>query len=317
MAHPVRGSLLLSLALWLAGQAAADDARLYPEKSFTLEDGMRIVYVDSGDGFPIVFVHGLLADHRQWYHNFPYFDGRYRVIGIDLPGHGGSAKVEGYDYSVPNLSRALVALLDHLGVAKAVLVGNSLGGHVSLYTALAYSDRVERLVLVDPAGVRLGEMEHAVISLAERIDPLRLYPGATVGQFLARAVIARNLSSPIVDAYTRDLETLATDDAARRLTQEVFVSCLHSVEKDHLSGRLGEIGAKTLIVWGARDFIIRPKYARELHRQIPNSELEIFEHTGHVPSVEKPEAFNGRVERFLEGLPETTTAGGVPQTAGR
>ena len=112
-------------------------------------DGVGLAYDDVGrrDGVPLVFIHGWTANRHRWDDQVAHFAGRYRVISLDLRGHGDSDTTPGLDH--PGLAREVLALLDGLGVDRFVPVGHSMGGMIALTLALEHPERVERLVVVD------------------------------------------------------------------------------------------------------------------------------------------------------------------------
>src|SRR5262249_53641232 len=115
-------------------------------------DGIHFLDVGPRADDAVVLIHGLTATHRYWKQNLDALAARHRVIALDLPGFGRSHKPDA-DYSIDFFVDALFGLLDGLGVARAALVGNSMGGHIAMAAALAAPLRVHKLVLVDPAGV--------------------------------------------------------------------------------------------------------------------------------------------------------------------
>ena len=114
-------------------------------------NGIRLVYREEGDPTspPLVLLHGRTADHNDWNGVTQHFAARYHVFALDLRGHGASDHPG--EYPLPGMAEDVVALLDHLGIERATLVGHSLGGAVSYHLAMNHPGRVERLVLEDPA----------------------------------------------------------------------------------------------------------------------------------------------------------------------
>lgn len=289
------------MAIHLIERQDPAEARLWPDRAIDLPCGMDVRFVDEGTGFPVVFVHGVMADHRQWFHNLPDFARHHRTIAVDLPGHGRSGRLTGWDYSVPRLAEAVLSLLDHLSIERAVLVGNSLGGHVSLQATLLAPERVERLILVDPAGARLGPLERLAIGLVGRLDAARFYR-SWMDPVTARAVLRRNHDSVIVQAYRRHYEAVLACPDRRRMTTEVLYRCLSSVDRHHLEGRCHRIVQPVFLIWGAGDKLINRRYARRLAAELPDARLHVYDGVGHVPSIEVPDDFNRRSLAFLEDL---------------
>ncbi|WP_345560299.1 alpha/beta fold hydrolase [Nonomuraea rosea] len=114
-------------------------------------NGIKLVYREEGDPAapPLLLIHGRTADHNDWNGITQHFAARHHVFAIDLRGHGGSDHPG--EYPLPEMAEDVVALLDHLGIERATLIGHSLGGVVSYHLATNHPERVERLVLEDPA----------------------------------------------------------------------------------------------------------------------------------------------------------------------
>jgi pimeloyl-ACP methyl ester carboxylesterase len=266
-------------------------------------DGSRVNYVEMGDGPPIVFVHGLSGCWQNWLENIPHFSRRHRVVAVDLAGFGAS-EMPSWALSIQGYGRFVDAFLEEIGVERAVLVGNSMGGFIAAETAISHPSRVERLVLVDPAG---GPTLHT-------------WHRERVGRTLLRYA---HLSEPLLVAWLARLETIVRRPRLRRymlykvarhpdrlapeLCYEVasgagkpgFVDALQSIADYDYSDRLPEISCPTLIVWGADDEIIPVADAHEYERMIPGARKVIFEDTGHLPMLERPARFNRLLERFL------------------
>ncbi|HEY3435547.1 MAG TPA: alpha/beta fold hydrolase, partial [Solirubrobacterales bacterium] len=225
------------------------------------------------------------------------------VIAPDFPGHGSSAPGGG-DYSLGGLSGALRDLMLTLGHERATLVGHSLGGGVAMQFTYQFPEMVERLVLVSSGG--LGPdvspiLRAAALPGAELFISATAGVGSRVGSIVGRGLGAVGLR-PNADLaeVTRGYASLA--DPGRR---KAFIATLRSVvgtegqriaalDKLYLADAL-----PLLILWGENDPIIPVEHARETHAQLPGSQLEIFEDTGHVPQLERPGRFIATLERFL------------------
>ncbi|MFC4113683.1 alpha/beta fold hydrolase [Nonomuraea zeae] len=114
-------------------------------------NGIKLHYREEGDPAspPLLLIHGRTADHNDWNGITQHFAAHHHVFAPDLRGHGGSDRPG--EYPLPEMAEDIVALLDHLGIERATLVGHSLGGAVSYHLAMNHPERVERLVLEDPA----------------------------------------------------------------------------------------------------------------------------------------------------------------------
>ena len=291
-----------------------------PER-FALEHlvihGHRVGFRRGGSGPVVLLVHGMAGSSSTWRYVMPALAERYTVIAPDLLGHGASAKPRG-DYSLGALASGLRDLMVALGIDRATVVGQSLGGGVAMQFAYQFPERCERLVLVSSGG--LGEEVNVLLRAltlpgAEYVLPLAcqhwLYDaGVKVGGWLGRLGL---LPGPHIGEIWSNYGSLA--DAETRTS---FLHTLRSVV-DRSGQRVSATdrlyltsGLPTLIVWGDRDEIIPVHQGHATHAAMPRSRLEIFEGVGHFPHVERPERF---VEVLVDFM-ETTAPAGVTPRAG-
>ena len=264
--------------------------------------GHPVNFIEAGSGPVLLLIHGMAGTCVNWEAVIEPLAINHTVIAPDFPGHGGSAPGGG-DYSLGSLASGLRDLLLTVGHERATLVGHSLGGGVALQFTYQFPEMVERLALVSSGG--LGP-DVSPILRAAALPGAELFISATAGVgSRVGSVVGRGLGlvglRPNADLaeVTRGYATL-TDPERRK----AFVATLRSVvgtqgqrvaalDKLYLADDL-----PLLIVWGENDPIIPVDHAREAHAQLPNSRLEIFEDTGHVPQLERPGRFIAVLERF-------------------
>jgi pimeloyl-ACP methyl ester carboxylesterase len=267
-------------------------------------DGTAIHHVDAGPkgGEAVVLVHGITATHRYYVQNIPHLAARRRVIALDLPGFGRSDKPD-VDYSTSYFVHVLARFLDEKRIARAALVGNSMGGQIAMAFALAHPDRVDRLILVDPAGVT---------TLPIWLARVGLWAASGVGERV-RARIPR-VPRPMVEALFRavfpgrpDLAERYVRSYARAIASPEYALHLRSVMRaaqgvvrSPMNRRARAIAAPTLIFWGAKDYLLPVRAARGLKHAIRGSRLIIYRDSGHCPMVDQPERWNRDVEAFLD-----------------
>lgn len=275
---------------------------LQPEKYADI-DGNRICYIDEGQGPVLLMVHGLGGSMSNWAPTIEHFKRSRRVIALDLPGFGKSVD-SACDCSVEGFAGVIRGLLAHLGVDKASIAGNSLGGLLTIYLTLYHPDLVENVVLVDPAGT------HAFPELLRA--GLRRFPSRWVKRFMLFGVsyivryrFAYRLAGFYnMNEYTRVLldeaiETARRPDLERYL--EVYYRTSITALETRFDDRLGEITKPVLIVWGQKDIGVPLKVGQRINRLIKGSFLVALAKAAHVPQLDQPEAFNAAVERFLRG----------------
>jgi pimeloyl-ACP methyl ester carboxylesterase len=262
--------------------------------------GAAVNYVELGEGEPILFVHGISGCWQNWLENLPRFARTHRVIALDLPGFGASP-MPSWRIDMPAYGRLLHDFCEKLGVERATVVGNSMGGFIAVEAVTAAPGRFDRLVLVSAAGIinTWNPQLRATVTA---------WAWKEFGSQLARRgreIVARPRSRELVFRpfvrYPRRLrEDLLLAQMEGGLTEsEGFGDALKALIVHDIRERLGAISMPTMVVWGLSDQVIPVAAAVSYHRRIPDSRLEIFERTGHVPQLERPLRFNLLLEEFL------------------
>jgi pimeloyl-ACP methyl ester carboxylesterase len=278
--------------------------------------GRQANYVDlgSGDGPPIVFVHGLAGCWQNWLENLPRFAQERRVIAPDLPGFGGS-EMPADEISIPGYGRYIEALCAQLDLDEVVLVGNSMGGFVTAETAIQFPERVERLVLVSAAGITANSLRRGPVIAWGRIAAMAGARSAAEKRMaIVRPRIRHAVYAPIVRHPSRlSAETLW--ELSQGAGRPGFLPALKAHIDYDFRDRLPDIRCPTLIIWGKDDMIIPSKDADEYERSINGARKVVFDDTGHISMVERPETFNDCVLEFIdEPRGEQTDEVGEPAT---
>jgi pimeloyl-ACP methyl ester carboxylesterase len=266
--------------------------------------GHEVAYRMAGEGPVVVLIHGMAGSSRTWRDVIPLLARDHTVIAPDLPGHGESAKPLG-DYSLGAYASGLRDLVGGaLGIERATLVGQSLGGGVAMQLAYQHPELCERLVLVGSGG--LGREVSWILRLlalpaSEVVMPI-LFPrrvregGDRVGAFLRERGIRAPHLAEMWSAYAS-----LTDPE----TRHAFLRTLRAVvgpggQTVSATNRLYLARAvPSLIVWGRRDDIIPVEHAYRAHELLPGSRLEIFEDAGHFLHAEEPTRFAGVLTDFI------------------
>jgi pimeloyl-ACP methyl ester carboxylesterase len=270
-------------------------------RSITVHDA-RVNYVEMGDGPPVVFIHGLAGCWQNWLENIPRFAERHRVIAVDLSGFGHS-ELPREEISIPGYGRFIDAFLGKIGIEKATLVGNSMGGFIAAETAISHPSRVEKLVLVSAAGgpalrERNDASQARVMRAARMFAPIAAAAIARREHLIRRPRLRRMLLLKIA-RHPELIEPELCYEVASGGGKPGFLAALQAILDYDFEDRIPEISCPALIIWGRNDEIVPVEDAYEYERLIPGSRKVIFEDTGHVPMVERPERFNGLVEEFV------------------
>ncbi|ORW87564.1 alpha/beta hydrolase [Mycobacterium sp. IEC1808] len=281
--------------------------------------GDQIAYRDAGDGPAVLFIHGMAGSSATWHAIIPQLSKKYRVIAPDLLGHGMSAKPRG-DYSLGAFAVFLRDLLDELGVDRATVIGQSLGGGIAMQFAHQHREHCERLALIGSGG--LGPDLSPVLRIlsapgAEFVLPVVApQPVLNLGNKLGSWLTSAGVQSPRAGQMWHAYSSLSD-----RRTRQAFLRTLRSVvdyrgqavsalNKIHLTA-----GMPVVLIWGDQDRIIPVAHAYAAHDALDGSRLEVLEGIGHFPHVEAPSAVAEILEDFIASTtpsaPERNADGSV------
>jgi len=269
--------------------------------------GTPVNVIDLGEGDPILFVHGLSGSWPNWLEQLPVFARGHRVVAMDLPGFGHSPMPR-EPITISAYARLLDGLCEALEISAATVVGNSMGGFVSAELAIAFPQRVERLVLVSAAGIstyRHRDVERIEPYLRRLAPMLAAYTGWTAARsdWIARRPGLRNMTLGTVTRHPGRLPAALAAEQLRGAGKPGFMQALRANIDYPIAERLPEIACPTLIVWGAEDKVIPVGDADMFERLIPDSRKVVFADTGHMAMLERPGAFNQLLERFASEQP--------------
>src|SRR3954447_23514302 len=272
----------------------------------TLDHG-TVSYVDIGPTHPsgpaIVFIHGLSGCWQNWLENIPFFARDHRVIALDLPGFGNSP-LPPQKISINGYAAVVDELLDSLGIERAAVVGNSMGGFTGAEIAIEFSTRVEKLVLVSAAGLTTMERhsDRALAGLRNVENVLGFFAGwaATRSTRLSRRPRLRKALMLLVAAHPDRLPAPLIAEQVKGSGKPGFMDALEALGTYPLEDRLEKIECPTLIVWGAKDWLVPVRDADRFERAIgANARKVVYPDTGHVSMLERPARFNADVTDFL------------------
>jgi pimeloyl-ACP methyl ester carboxylesterase len=252
---------------------------------------------------PLVFVHGLSGRWANWLEQLPVLAAERRVVTLDLPGFGFSP-MPAQEISISGYARLLDRLLGELGIDAAAVIGNSMGGFIAAELAIAFPQRVERLVLISAAGVSTTNHPGSTraVPVLRRLDRTLARGGAWVAaesDVLSRRARMRDALLGVVVRHPSRLPPALAAEQLRGAGKPGFLQGLRAVLDYDVRERLPEIACPTLIVWGEGDRLIPVRDADVFAELIGDSRKVIFEDTGHMAMLERPAAFNALLEDFL------------------
>lgn len=265
-----------------------------------LEGEYRLHYHEAGEGPALILLHGSGPGVSGWSNfrgNFPVFARQFRTVVMDMPGFGKSERPP-LDRAYPRVAADHVArLMDGLGIEKAHLLGNSMGGYVAFEFALAYPDRVDRLVGMGPGGLAVNILGPDPSEGARRLADFMMAPSKQAMEEWVDTMVA---NKAVVDEELIE-ERLANALAPGALESAIaiFTSLGQHPEAIPLFARVKGIKAPTLITWGRDDRMLPVEQALVGFRQMPNAELHLFSRCGHWAQVERKDDFERLVIEFL------------------
>lgn len=266
--------------------------------------GQRIHYRDQGNrgGPPIVLIHGANSSLHTWEPLVQRLGADYRIVTLDLPGHGLTGATPDTDYSAEGMMAAVDVVAAKLGLDHFAVGGNSMGGWVAWRYALARPAQVDALLLIDAAGMPLRKGEKAPESnvgfrvlqypfgrwLATKITPRMLVEESLRGSVEKQAIV----DDAMIDRYWELLRFPGNRDAT--------VMRAKMNREPAMAARVGEIKVPTLILFGAKDRLINPTAAQTFHERIAGSEVVIESGIGHLPMEEAPDETAAAIADFLK-----------------
>ncbi|NWG32820.1 MAG: alpha/beta hydrolase [Chloroflexi bacterium] len=277
-----------------------------PDSRFIEVNGINVHYKTYGQGEPtFILLHGFGASLFSWREVTAPLAEFGTVIAYDRPAFGLTERPltwEGENpYSQDAQIELVIGLMDALGIERAILVGNSAGGTIAMLTALKYPQRVQSLILADPAVYAGG-------GAPAWVRPLLGTPQMRhLGPLIARQIQTRGpelielswhdpskVTPEILEGYQKPLRLADWDKALWELT-------LASRESG-LAERLGELTLPTLVITGDDDRIVPTEQSVRLAEELPNAQLVVIPQCGHLPHEERPAEFMQAVTEFLQGL---------------
>jgi pimeloyl-ACP methyl ester carboxylesterase len=262
---------------------------------------VRLLTAGPAAGAPIVLIHGWAIHSYLWRRNIPALvEAGYRVYALDLPGHGLSDKPRAPgSYTVNTMASHVLALFDALSIARATVIGHSMGGRIAIEFARMNAARVSALALLGSVG--FGEI-FSMVALASRVPAPR---GPISTLLLRRWMVAASRAY----AYGRRSSPLAEDvDAYWAATQfPDFLAAMHQSLVDFdwrplERAAIEEIVMPALVIFGTRDRTVRPVHTSSLASLLPHGRLYWVRDAGHVANEEAPEEINRLLVEFAAQL---------------
>jgi 3-oxoadipate enol-lactonase len=260
---------------------------------YAVVNGLRLHYLDEGEGFPLVLLHGFTTDSEFWREQISSFSPRCRVIAPDMRSHGKSEKPE-TKCTLEDLSDDLRGLLEDLEIDQAVLCGLSLGGMIAQIFAIEHPEMVRALVLCDTMSSAQNPVSQEIFDgWAKALSSGNLEGFFdTMPQFLFDQEF---ISSPRGSRFISDWRRRFLKLDGKALSQIALAM-------KGLDEGLEEISAPTLIIVGSDDLLTPPVLSRRMHKLIPNSKILEIEGATHISNLTRGGEFNRALADFLDAF---------------
>ena len=255
----------------------------------------------------VLLLHGLGGTKSSFFDTAAALSRRYRVHALDLPGFGGSSKPPLASYNAGFFARAVIGAMDAMGIDRAHVVGNSMGGRVALELGLEHPDRVAGLALLCPAVAFVRRDWHPLVRVLRPelgMLPHSLGRARIEAQFWS-LFADRDLVDPsVADIAVDEFERIYRSAGARL----AFLTAARNIYLEKPFGRggfyprLAQLAPTAMFVWSSHDKLIPPAFRGHVERWLPSAEQIVLEGCGHVPQVERPDRTNGLLERFFARL---------------
>lgn len=259
-------------------------------------NGIRLYYIDKGKGKTLLFLHSWMADHSVYEHQINEMSKKYRVIAIDLRGHGKSTKAKVYRPDV--FSKDLNVFIRKLGLKNITLIGSSLGGNIAAHYAIYHKEGIDSLILINTSAKYVSDKGydtgHSLKTVRLLFKHLMLYGYKGV---VRRAINNLFSESAKLEDRKKVYEIAYTIPLSLAIRTGIGMTFFDIRKK------LYRIKIPTLVVYGIEDKLCNFYSARYWQNHIPNCKLVVFEKSGHYPFIEEKEKFNSEVGKFVEQKP--------------
>lgn len=266
--------------------------------------GRRVSTLTMGSGPDVLLIHGLGGAKSSFFDAAAALSRNYRVHVLDLPGFGSSSKPATAPYTARWFAETVRDTMDTLGISRAHIAGNSMGGRVAIELGLRHPERVAGLALLCPAVAFVKRTYHPIVRA------LRPELGLLPHQFSRDKVtehfwslfadpdgIDPSVADVVVDEFQRIYASPGGRIAFLSSARNIYLDAPYG--RNGFYGRLSKLQAPALFVWGSHDRVIPPAFARHVAQWLPTAEQIVIEGCGHVPQVERAEQTIGLLERFF------------------
>jgi pimeloyl-ACP methyl ester carboxylesterase len=264
--------------------------------SITTDKGI-LHYEVHGRGQPVILLHGWLGSWGLWQETMTYLGQYYRTYALDFWGFGESGRKLD-SYQVSDFVDLVIQFMDQMGISNSPLIGHSMGGTVSLLSALSFPDRISKVVIIG-----------SPITGSSLALPLKIAGYKPIASLLFRFFgLFRKIMrwmSPIICQDPRFPDMMDRD--LSRTTFNSFLISINSLQKTDLRDELNNAGFPVLGIFGKRDNIVSPDQRKVLIASISSAKIKWFPNAGHFIMLDEPSKFMKTIKQFLENESDNET----------
>ena len=255
-------------------------------------ESIALYYEEYGAGEALLFLHGLGTDGRSWEYQRDLFAEQYRVILIDVRGHGRSAKPPG-PYSVPQFAQDIFALLEHLEIDAFHLVGLSMGGMIGFQMAVEQPERLRSLTIVNSGPELIAQNWKERWQILQRRLVLNFTSMEKIGEFIGERLFP--------EPHLAEYKALFVQQM-RENDPKAYKAATNALIGWSVRAQLGRVQCPVLVISGDMDYT--PVANKEAYvREMPTARLQVIANSRHGTPIDQPEAFNTAVLQFLHSVP--------------
>lgn len=266
--------------------------------------GCRVSTLTMGSGPDVLLIHGLGGAKSSFFDAAAALSRDYRVHALDLPGFGSSSKPATASYTARWFAETVRDTMDALEISRAHVAGNSMGGRVAIELGLRHPERVAALALLCPAVAFVKRTYHPIVrALRPELGllPHRFSRDKVAAHFWSLFAdpdgIDPSVADVVIDEFQRIYATPGGRIAFLSAARNIYLDAPYG--RNGFYGRLAQLQAPSLFVWGSHDRVIPPAFARHVARWLPAAEQIVLEACGHVPQVEHSDQTIGLLQRFF------------------
>lgn len=270
----------------------------YPDRNGVVSgESAKIHYIEAGMGEPMLLIHTVGQSFYTWRSVFEQLSQYYRVIAIDLLGHGYSSRPRQFDYTIREQSEAIEAFLNSMGIESTHVIAYSMGALYALDLAIRCPHRLGRMVLISPGGItpEMPLMVRMIDSSMFGGLACRLYTYKGMGAILEDALFDLTV---LTDEVREGYYSTISDSLSRKAIQ----LSVHNFDPSEVEKDLRTIRNEILILWGAEDKWHPPESSELYHAALQNAQFGVIRNAGHLLHEEKPQRFIDAVKEYIPVL---------------